>query len=128
MYNVVITKTTPSDVRFDYNHDALDEELNEAPEAPREYAFSCIVRHTGKCTSVKYVIRFHGYTTADDTFESPHNIPQHLISYYWHRVQREGAVRCSTRCNDKIRQWKKGEKMELNLLMVCGFLKISNCI
>lgn len=46
----------------------------------REYAVDGIVRVIGKGNKVKYVVRWYGYTSADDTVEPPVHIPEQLFT------------------------------------------------
>lgn len=83
MYDVVSTRNMQSvECNGDNNNHELDEGLNEQLKTPQKYAVDPIVRTIGKGNNVKYVVQWYGYTSADDTFQPPNHIPQHLITHY----------------------------------------------
>lgn len=77
----------------DENNDDIFKGLNESAMVPQEWTVDYTVRHIGKGANVKYVIRWYGYTSTDDTVETTKHIPQHFITGYWWRVWGKGVWR-----------------------------------
>lgn len=105
MYNAVNTKSTHRDERNDdiYNEEEI-EGLNESSRVPKEYAVAQVARLSGQGASIKHVVRWYSYTSAEDIVEPPNNHSQHFIIRYWLSVQRKGRWARSTRGNLKMKE------------------------
>lgn len=80
---------------LDKPHGTLHETNTRRPQEDetQEYAVDRIVGHTGHGAERKYIVRWYGYTQAEDTAEPPSHIPPHFIQRYWTRVHRRMAKR-----------------------------------
>lgn len=47
--------------------------------APCEYTVDCILHHVGEGDGVRYLVRWYGYASADDTVDPPEHIPNILL-------------------------------------------------
>lgn len=74
----------------------------------QKYAFDHIVRHVGKGTETKTVVRWYKYAPVEDTIERTEHIPKHFITRYLKRVKKHKrsqyicALRESEVQNNKI--------------------------
>lgn len=84
------TENNPAGKEETNERDHKTEEENVA-KAPLEYTIAHLVRQVGKVESVKYVVHWCGYTTADDTVETPAHIPDHFITRFG--AEREGGTK-----------------------------------
>lgn len=50
---------------------------------PREYTVDKIIRHIGLGRNIKYVIRWYGYSSEDNTIEPPRRILYQFVARYW---------------------------------------------
>lgn len=67
--------------------------INGGKENHDLYAVDKIIRHTDKGSSIKYFVRWYGYSKADDTAEPLYHIPQHFIDAYWRRIAKKKTKR-----------------------------------
>lgn len=82
------TRNDPVNKRDDVIEGREEPNTAEPDDAPREYRVTRIVRHISEGDNVRFVVRWYGYTSADDTVKPPEHIFEHLITRYWRRVMR----------------------------------------
>lgn len=70
------------DKKLDTNDTKSDMQptVNYRKNELQECDIDLIVLHVGTGTNVEYVMRWYGQTPANDTFEPPESLSQHLIS------------------------------------------------
>lgn len=89
---VTLTKTSEEAATTTAGKRQEDISNNEEETIQNEFVIERIVRHKKNDDGTKYFVRWYGYSPSDDTWEPPHQIPQHFVRRYWERLRR-------------IRQW-----------------------
>lgn len=55
----------------------------------RKFALYRLARHGKKADNVKYIIRWYGYTLADDIVKLRAHIPEHFVTQHWRQSQKK---------------------------------------
>lgn len=76
----------------------------------KHYAVNPLMHHVSKGATVKYFVRWSGYTPANDTINPPKGIFKHFITRCWCRVRKKGSWRFRLRQIQRHKNLKKEKK------------------